>query len=83
MYLLKIDPLKEIRWVGKVITGALFQGEHYVQIKPVQPGITAVVTGEQFSGLLDFIIMPLVVEPRIKPAFEKFNRELKARCESI
>jgi hypothetical protein len=48
--LLRCEPCSELRWRGRLVMRALFQGEHFFQLKEVEPNRTRFVQGEDFSG---------------------------------
>jgi hypothetical protein len=70
----------ELRWLGKLAFGGLFDGEHHFQLLPENHG-TRFIQSERFSGLL---IGPLTdsVLAQTKRGFEAMNQALKTRAES-
>lgn len=74
---LKAEPAKELRWLGRVLIPGLFDGEHYFQLE-AKDGGTRLVHGEEFRGIL---IGMLKMEDVYK-SFEAFNAGLKKKAES-
>ncbi len=50
---LKVEPQREMRWLGTLPLPGLFNGEHIFKVEPAtQPGRTRFLHGERFTGLL-------------------------------
>ena len=49
---LTATPGRELRWLGELGPGAVFDGEHSFVIEPVQAGRVRLVQSERFSGVL-------------------------------
>ncbi|KAI0559052.1 Polyketide cyclase/dehydrase [Gracilaria domingensis] len=77
---LKNEPNKEFRWVGKFIMHLIFRGEHYFVIEPEAEGGCTFIHGENFSGVLASIILGTMGDDLPK-AFEAFNTALKEKVE--
>jgi hypothetical protein len=75
-------PGRELRWLGTVLGGWMFSGEHYFQLAPAQPGATLFVHGERFSGILAPLIMRGQMLAATERGFALMNEALKKRCES-
>ena len=74
----KVDPGRELRWLGRLWVPGLFDGEHYMVLHASADGAsTQLVHGEKFSGLL----LWLVDVERFRPDFERMNRALKNAVE--
>ena len=74
----KVEPGRELRWLGRLWVPGLFDGEHYVVLRASADGASTHVThGENFSGVL---LWALDVE-RFRPDFERMNYALKAAVE--
>jgi hypothetical protein len=77
--LLAVEPGKELRWIGKIAPGGIFDGEHAFRIEPLPGGRSKLVQEEKFNG----IAVPFTVSmlnDTIKPQFDAMNRALAARA---
>lgn len=77
---------EEFKWAGKLwnIPG-LFNGNHYFKFTPSTktPGATTFVQGEDFSGILSFMMAEgSSFWTSTKKGFEGFNQDLRKRCEA-
>ena len=77
--LLKYEPEKEIRWIGKFYLPKLVDGEHSLSIKKLNNENILFVQKETFSGLLVPFISGLLKDT--KTGFELMNNELKKEAE--
>jgi hypothetical protein len=78
---LKVEPNKELRWLGRLILPGLFDGEHIFQIEPVGGGRVLFHQREIFSGVL----VPLLknsLETDTRRGFNEMNQKLKQLAES-
>jgi hypothetical protein len=75
----KVDPYKELRWIGHAGTSGLFEGEHIFTIDPLGNGIVKFTHREVFTGLL----VPLLSRRLNKgiQSYEAMNKSLKALAE--
>lgn len=48
---LVIEPGRELRWIGRVGPGGIFDGEHTFTIEPVRPGVVRFTQREDFTGV--------------------------------
>jgi hypothetical protein len=46
-----LEPERELRWLGKLMVGGVFDGEHSHRLDPIEGG-TRYVQSERFSGVL-------------------------------
>jgi len=79
---LKAEPNREFRWLGRLFFPGLFDGEHFFIIEPLGPDRVRFTHGELFSGLL----VPLLaksLDTNTRRGFELMNEALKARAENI
>jgi hypothetical protein len=77
---LKVEPNRELRWLGRLVAPGLFDGEHRFAIEPTAGG-SRLVHEERFTGLLvRFLAGGL--RRRTLPAFEQMNEALRERAES-
>ena len=79
---LAVTPDREFRWLGKLVTRGLFDGQHCFRLCAVTSTTTHLVHEEFFTGLL----VPLAMRGRLKTGtvtgFHAMNNALKARVES-
>jgi len=77
--LLVVEPGKELRWIGKIGFGGVFDGEHSFRIEPLPGGRSKLVQEEKFNG----IAVPFTVSmlnSTIKPQFVAMNEALAQRA---
>ncbi|WP_199036466.1 SRPBCC domain-containing protein [Glycomyces salinus] len=74
---LRVSPARQIRWLGRVGPGGLFDGEHYIVLEPTEDGTTRMVHGERFTGLLVPFMGSLIAETEQR--FEAMNTALGER----
>ncbi|WP_335989068.1 SRPBCC domain-containing protein [Glycomyces sp. MUSA5-2] len=74
---LRVSPARQIRWLGKLGPGGLFDGEHYFVLEPQQDGTTVLTHGERFTGIL----VPLMARTLgdTERGFASMNEALAAR----
>jgi hypothetical protein len=77
--LLIVEENQELRWLGKLFFGGLFDGEHRFFIEMIDQNRVRFIHSEKFSGLL----IPLFGSTlkRAEQGFELMNQALKARAE--
>ncbi len=75
-----VDAGRAFAWRRKLLTNALFVGEHRFEVVPVDDQHVRFVHAEQFSGLL---VPPLkkMLNTGARAGFEAMNRALKERAE--
>lgn len=74
---LKAEPERELRWLGRLFVPRLFDGEHYFVLH-ARDGGTRLVHGERFHGVLLWFIDT----NRFRADFKRMNAALKARLEN-
>lgn len=77
---LKVDPGKELRWLGHLFIPGLFDGEHIFELKSLENGNTKFIQRENFKGLL----VPLLwkdFNTKTRKGFELMNEKLKELAE--
>jgi hypothetical protein len=77
--LLVVEPGKELRWVGRIGFGGIFDGEHSFRIEALPGGRSKLVQEEKFNG----IAVPFTVgllNDTIKPQFVAMNEALAKRA---
>ncbi len=77
---LAVRPERELRWLGKLFIGGIFDGEHYFLLEPIDENRTRLVHGENFSGLLVGPLSGMLAATR--EGFEAMNAALKELAES-
>lgn len=79
---LKAEPERELRWLGRLLLPGLFDGEHVFEIEQITADAVRFVQREQFSGLL----VPLLwsgLDRDTRRGFNEMNAALKELAESI
>jgi len=76
----RVDPNRELRWLGRLLLPKLFDGEHIFELHPREGG-TRFVQRETFSGLLVPLLWGAMKAPTCC-GFEAMNEALKARAEA-
>ena len=71
---------QELRWVGRLGFKGIFDGEHYFIMEETAEGTTLFRHGETFSGMLAYVLFPLIGEDT-ESGFKAMNEALKARVE--
>ncbi|HEX2144660.1 MAG TPA: SRPBCC domain-containing protein [Glycomyces sp.] len=77
---LRVSPARQIRWLGKLGPGGLFDGEHYFVLEPQSDGTTVLTHGERFTGVLVPLMTKLLADT--EQGFTSMNTALEARIES-
>ncbi len=75
------DSLKEIRWIGKLFIGRLFDGEHVFKLKDNKDGTVTFIQYERFRGIL-IPFMRKMLDNNTRAGFNLMNIALKQRCEN-
>lgn len=78
---LRVSPARQIRWLGKLGPGGLFDGEHYFVLEPQIDGTTVLTHGERFTGILVPLKASLLADT--DQGFASMNAALEARLKSI
>lgn len=78
---LTATPARELRWLGKLGVGGLFDGEHSFVLTPIADRTTRLVHEERFSGILVALFKGTLKSSHT--GFDAFNSALKKRVESI
>ncbi len=73
---LVVDESKELRWLGKLLLPAIFDGEHIFRIEQTETG-SRLMNGENFRGIL---LLAFDMDDFV-PSFEAANEALKKRVE--
>ena len=78
--LLKVEPRRELRWLGHLVFPGLFDGEHSFVIEPLAEGRISFVQREQFRGILAPLMLRWIGENTLA-GFKAMNEALKAEAE--
>lgn len=78
--LTRVEKETYLEWLGHLIIPGLFDGRHYFRLEAVKPGVTKLIQGERFGGLLRGIILKSMAE-HTRAGFIAMNRALKQRAE--
>jgi hypothetical protein len=80
---LKAEPGRELRWLGRLVLPGLVDGEHSFIIEPLGDSRVRLTHQEVFNGVLVPLLMTGSLENGTRQGFEAMNRALKARAEEI
>lgn len=72
---------EELRWVGHLGVTGIFDGEHYFILEETADGTTIFRHGENFTGMLAHILLPLIETDTLK-GFKAMNSALRDRVEA-
>ena len=76
----KLEPGRELRWLGRLGVAGLFDGEHGFRVEPLGGESCRLAHFEQFKGVLVAPILWLAGDAT-RAGFEAMNKALKARAE--
>jgi hypothetical protein len=76
-----VKPERELRWLGRLLLPGLFDGDHSVEIEPLDAKRIRFIHRERFGGLL-VPMLARMLDRNVNPGFEEMNRALKLRSES-
>ncbi len=79
--ILKAEPSRELRWLGKLFIQGLFDGEHVFEIEQLAENRVRFVQRESFRGLLASLLLRML-ENDTRRGFEEMNAALMARAEA-
>ena len=80
--ILRVEPRREFRWLGRVLMPGLLDGDHNLLIEPIGTNRVRLVQREDFSGLLVPFCARWLVR-NMRQGFEEMNLALKKRAEQI
>lgn len=81
--ILKVDPNRELRWLGRLWFPGVFDGEHYFLVEELGPGQTRFTQGERFAGILVPLMGMIGLYPKTLLGFSEMNQALKDRVEGL
>jgi hypothetical protein len=76
----KFEPGRELRWLGRLLLPGLFDGEHIHSLEPLGEGRSRYFQSERLSGVL-VGLLKRQLDDTLR-GFEAMNEALKARAES-
>ncbi|HYB76122.1 MAG TPA: SRPBCC domain-containing protein [Nitrososphaerales archaeon] len=76
----KVEPNKELRWVGHLGVPGIFDGQHIFELKPSGDAKTIFVQREQFGGVLLPFLTGMLRNETTR-GFNEMNQALKKRAE--
>ena len=76
----RVEPQRELRWLGHLLFPGLFDGEHIFTLEPVANNRVKLIHREEFRGLLAGLILRMVGE-NTRRGFEAMNQALKIEAE--
>ncbi len=79
---LRAEPNRELRWLGRLLIPGLFDGEHIFTIEPVGENQVRFVQQEKFRGLL-VPLMARSLDQDTRRGFQEMNQAIKERAELI
>ena len=78
---LRAEPNRELRWIGRLLMPGLMDGEHSFIIEPMEDNHVRFVQSESFTGVLVSLMSMLGVFKNALIGFEGMNQALKRRAE--
>ncbi|MEU8797580.1 SRPBCC domain-containing protein [Spirillospora sp. NPDC048819] len=78
---LEVAPGRELRWIGKIGPGGIFDGEHRFVIEPIEPGRVRFSQSEDFAGVLVPFFRGKLTRDTL-PQFHAMNRALAQRVKA-
>jgi hypothetical protein len=78
--ILKVEPNKELSWLGRFLLPKIFDGEHIFEIAEIENDKTLFVQREKFKGILVPLVMKRIGKG-IQKGFDEMNKALKERAE--
>ncbi len=80
--LIKVEPNREFRWLGRLLLPGVADGQHIIELKPIGDARTRVIHREEFRGVLTSLFLAMVGK-KTELGFQQMNEALKARAESL
>ena len=78
---MKVEPNRQLRWLGHLLVPGLFDGEHIFEIEELDRERVLFVQREVFKGLL-VPLLARTLERDTQRGFEEMNRALRERAET-
>lgn len=77
---IKVDPNRELRWLGHLFFTGLFDGEHIFTIEPMDTNRIKFIQREEFRGILASLMLRFIGKNTLR-GFEAMNQALKDKAE--
>ncbi len=78
---LRAEPNRELRWIGRLMMPGLMDGEHSFIIEPLEDNHVRFIQSESFTGVLVPFMSALGVFKNALIGFDEMNQALKRRAE--
>ncbi len=78
---LRAEPNRELRWVGRLLMPGLMDGEHSFIIEPLEDNQVRFVQSESFTGVMVPFMSALGVFKNAQIGFDEMNQALKRKAE--
>jgi len=78
---LRAEPNRELRWVGRLLMPGLMDGEHSFIIEPLEDNQVRFVQSESFTGVMVPFMSALGVLKNAQIGFDEMNQALKRKAE--
>lgn len=78
---LRVEPNRELRWVGRMLFPGVLDGDHLFRIEPLGPERVRLVHDEEFTGLL-VPFHRILRFSHTRRGFLEMNEALKRRAEA-
>ena len=77
----RVNPNREFRWLGRLGMRGIFDGEHIFEIEPDGDSSCRFVQREEFRGFLVPIMLAMISKSTLR-GFNEMNQALKSRLEN-
>ena len=78
---LKVEPNRELRWIGRFLMPGMMDGEHSFIIEPLEDNQVRFVQSESFTGVLVPLMSAIGVFKNAHIGFGEMNEALKRQAE--
>ena len=78
---LRAEPNRELRWIGRLLMPGLMDGEHSFIIEPIEGNHVRFVQSESFTGVLVPLMSAMGVFRNTLIGFDEMNQALKQQAE--
>jgi hypothetical protein len=77
-----VEPHRELRWIGRLWVGGLFDGEHVLRIEPIGDNKVRFEQSETFTGAFVRLLAKSLDRDTLR-GFKEMNNALKLRAEGV